>query len=85
MGCTLLEVSRSALDYASRLAAKDDEVIGMVKRLARQYPRYGYRRIQVFMARAGYPMGCVAAVVEGRAAGAAHASPATGGQQPAWA
>jgi putative transposase len=56
--CTLLKVSRSALGYASRLAAKDDEVIGVMKQLARQYPRYGYRRIQVFMARAGYPMGC---------------------------
>jgi len=56
--CTLLKVSRSALGYESRLAAKDDEVIAVMKQLARQYPRYGYRRIQVFMARAGYPMGC---------------------------
>jgi putative transposase len=56
--CTLLKVSRSTLGYESRLARKDNEVIGTMKQLARQYPRYGYRRIQVFMARAGYPMGC---------------------------
>ena len=54
--CTLFKVSRSALGYASKLARKDAEVIAAMKRLAGQYPRYGYRRIQVFLAREGYPM-----------------------------
>jgi putative transposase len=56
--CTLIKVSHSTLGYESRLFSKDDEVIEVMRQLAREYPRYGYRRVQVFMARAGYPMGC---------------------------
>jgi putative transposase len=54
--CTLLRVARSSLNYASRLDAKDAEVIAAMKRLAAQYPRYGYRRIQVFLEREGFVM-----------------------------
>ena len=55
--CELLSVSRSALGYESRLAKKDAPVVAKMAELARQYPRYGYRRIQVFLARAGFVMG----------------------------
>lgn len=52
----MLSVSRSALGYQSRLASRDAPVIEAMSDLARQYPRYGYRRIQVFLARQGFEM-----------------------------
>lgn len=55
--CALMSVSRSSLGYQSRLVVRDAPVIAEMHKLAVQYPRYGYRRIQVFLARAGYPMG----------------------------
>jgi putative transposase len=54
--CTLFKVARSALSYRSRKALKDGPVIKHMKVLSRQYPRYGYRRIRVFMGRDGYGM-----------------------------
>jgi len=55
--CTLLKVARSALQYTSRLAERDAPVIAAMKQLAQRYPRYGYRRIRVFLARDGHVMG----------------------------
>lgn len=54
--CTLLHVARSALHYESRLAQRDITAIASMTTLSGQYPRYGYRRIQVFLAREGQPM-----------------------------
>jgi putative transposase len=54
--CTLLGVSRSALNYKSRIEKKDAAAIEKMKELARQYPRYGYRRIRIFLDRAGFKM-----------------------------
>ena len=54
--CTLLRVARSSLHYTSRLEAKDTEVLAAMRRLGAQYPRYGYRRIHVFLEREGYVM-----------------------------
>ena len=54
--CTLFKVARSALSYRSRKAVKDAPVIKRMRSLSRQYPRYGYRRIRVFMDREGYGM-----------------------------
>jgi putative transposase len=51
--CTLLNVARSALHYRSRMAQKDQPAIEQMRELSAQYPRYGYRRIQIFMQRAG--------------------------------
>ena len=53
--CRLLGVARSSLKYVSRLEERDRPVVEAMKRLASQYPRYGYRRIQVFLEREGYP------------------------------
>lgn len=36
---------------------KDAPVINAMKRLAGQYPRYGYRQIDIFLAREGFEMG----------------------------
>jgi putative transposase len=47
--CTLFSVARSALDYQSRKAMRDSPVIERMKALAAQYPRFGYRRIGIFL------------------------------------
>lgn len=54
--CRLLSVARSALGYVSRLAQRDAPVLKAMQELARQYPRYGYRRVQVFLGRQGFAM-----------------------------
>ena len=54
--CALLSVARSTLGYASRLAARDAPVVQAMGELAGQYPRYGYRRIRIFLARRGHVM-----------------------------
>ena len=54
--CTLFSVARSALDYRSRKATRDAPVIERMKALAAQYPRFGYRRIGIFLGRDGYEM-----------------------------
>ena len=54
--CALLSVARSTLGYESRLAAKDAPIVAAMRRLSAQYPRFGYRRIQVFLEREGHRM-----------------------------
>jgi putative transposase len=54
--CALLSVARSTLGYQSRLVLKDAPVVTAMRELAARYPRYGYRRIQVFLARQGHLM-----------------------------
>jgi putative transposase len=54
--CALLSVARSTLRYESRLVLRDAPVVAAMRELAAQYPRYGYRRIQVFLERRGQSM-----------------------------
>jgi putative transposase len=54
--CELIGISRSTLDYQSVRAERDAPVIDAMKRLAQQYPRYGYRRIRIFLKREGHTM-----------------------------
>jgi len=54
--CGLLAISRSALSYELRLPAKDAPVIEAMKALSAQYPRYGYRRIRIFLRRQGHEL-----------------------------
>ena len=54
--CTLFSVARSALEYRSRKAAKDAPVVTRMKELSAQYPRYGYRRIRIFLNRDDHRM-----------------------------
>jgi hypothetical protein len=49
-------VARSALGYRSRKAPADAAVIERMTQLARRYPRFGYRRIRIFLARDGHRM-----------------------------
>jgi len=54
--CELLEIARSGLSYQPVRAERDAPVVAAMRRLAAQYPRYGYRRIRVFLRREGHPM-----------------------------
>jgi putative transposase len=54
--CTLIGVGRSALRYRSRTAEKDAAVLTRMAELSAQYPRYGYRRIAIFLDRDGHKM-----------------------------
>jgi putative transposase len=54
--CTLLSVSRSALDYRSVKDSQDAPVLSCMAALAAQYPRFGYRRIRIFLEREGHAM-----------------------------
>ncbi len=54
--CALLGVARSTIGYESALAQRDAPVIAAMRELSAQYPRFGYRRIQVFLARQGLTM-----------------------------
>jgi putative transposase len=67
--CTLFSVARSALNYRSRMAAKDAPVIARMRELSAQYPRYGYRRIRIFLGRDGQRMGVARAQRLWQAAG----------------
>jgi len=54
--CTLMGVSRSALAYQSMRVTTDGRVLARMAELSAQYPRYGYRRIAIFLARDGHAM-----------------------------
>ena len=54
--CTLFSVARSALGYCGRKSAADAAVIARMRALSAQYPRYGYRRIRIFLGRDGHAM-----------------------------
>ena len=54
--CALMSVARSTIRYESRLVAKDTFVVAAMRELSAQYPRYGYRRIHVFLSRKGHVM-----------------------------
>src|SRR3546814_11504907 len=54
--CTLFSVGRSSLGYQGSKIARDAAVIAPMKALAAQYPRFGYRRIRIFLGRDGHPM-----------------------------
>lgn len=51
-----MQVARSWLRYESKKVKKDKLVRERMRALAAQYPRYGYRRVRIFLARDGHPM-----------------------------
>jgi len=51
--CALVKIGRPALRYRSRLAPKDAPVLVRLAALPAQDPRYGYRRIRIFLGRDG--------------------------------
>ena len=48
--------ARSTLGYQSRLQQRDAPALAVMRELAGQYPRYGYRKIRIFLARRGHQM-----------------------------
>ena len=54
--CALLKTPRSGLAYRAKRPEKDAPATAKMLELSRRYPRYGYRRIRVFLARAGLKM-----------------------------
>ena len=54
--CTLMKVARSAIGYRSAKAVRDGPVLARMAVLSAQYPRYGYRRIRIFLCRDGHSM-----------------------------
>ncbi|SOD30347.1 putative transposase [Variovorax sp. YR752] len=54
--CGLIGMSRATPSYELRLPAKDAPVLAAMKALSAQYPRYGYRRIRVFLRRSGFEL-----------------------------
>jgi putative transposase len=54
--CALLGVARSTVGYVSRLAARDAPAVAAMRELAGLYPRYGYRKIRIFLDRQGHAL-----------------------------
>ena len=80
--CRLFSVARSPLGYHSRRAVNDARVVEHMTALSSRYPRYGYRRIQIFLGRDGHRMSpgrALSAVAGGEASDAAQAGARTGG------
>jgi len=55
--CGLIGVARSMMGYRSIRAEKDAPAVAAMRSLSAQYPRYGYRRIRIFLEREGHSMG----------------------------
>ena len=51
-----MSVSRSTLGTVSVLAAKEAPTLEAMRRLSTESPRYGYRRIRIFLQREGHAM-----------------------------
>ena len=54
--CGLIGMSRATPSYQLRLPAKDAPVLAAMQELSAQYPRYGYRRIRIFLRRRGFEL-----------------------------
>ncbi len=54
--CGLIGVARSTLTYELRQPTKDAPALEAMRRLSSQYPRYGYRRLRIFLGREGLHM-----------------------------
>jgi putative transposase len=55
--CELIEMPRSILKYRSVRAERDAPALDAMRRIAATYPRYGYRRVRIFLRREGHAMG----------------------------
>lgn len=57
MTCALLKISRSNLYYSHKMPVKDAPVIEAMRKLSGIYPRFGSRRIRIFLQREGIHVG----------------------------
>lgn len=54
--CELIELPRSILKYRSLRTEHDAPALDAMRRIAATYPRYGYRRVRIFLRREGHAM-----------------------------
>ncbi len=54
--CELIELPRSILKYRPVRAERDAPALIAMRRIAATYPRYGYRRVRIFLRREGHAM-----------------------------
>lgn len=54
--CGLIGVARSMMGYKSIRSERDAPALSAMRRLSALYPRYGYRRIRIFLGREGHRM-----------------------------
>lgn len=52
--CALLAVARSTVEYVPQRARTDAALTRLLQQVARQYPRFGYRRAWAWLRRQGY-------------------------------
>ena len=55
--CALLSVARSTMSYTSKMLEKNVPVLAAMASLSAMYPRFGYRRVHIFLGRQGFKMG----------------------------
>ena len=55
--CSPLSVARFGLDYQCKMAVKDQPIVAAMRQYSEQYPRYGARRIWIFLRRDGLVQG----------------------------
>ena len=55
--CALVRANRSNLCYQLKMPVKNEPVIQAMRRLSGIYPRFGYRRIRIFLQREGIKLG----------------------------
>ena len=55
--CALMQIARSSLKYVPVMPVKNAPVVQAMRRLSDQYPRYGSRRIRIFLTREGMEVG----------------------------
>ena len=55
--CALMQIARSSLKYVLVMPVKNAPVVQAMRRLSDQYPRYGSRRIRIFVTREGMEVG----------------------------
>jgi len=67
--CELIELPRSILKYRALRIERDAPVLAAMRRIAATYPRYGYRRVRIFLRREGHAMSPERAYRLWRAAG----------------
>ena len=76
--CELMDLPRSMLNYRSVRAERDAPALDAMRRIAATYPRYGYRRVRIFLRREGHPMvHATGAIGSGNDAGLPSAAPPT--------
>ena len=51
-----LQAQALVAELAARMAEEDAPVLARMSELAAQYPRYGYRRVRIFLGRDGHKM-----------------------------